>query len=595
MSSWGRTADLTTYLDGIDSPRDLKRLDVSDLAALAAEMRSALIASIGVTGGHLGSNLGFVEATIALHYVFDAPRDKLVFDVSHQCYAHKMLTGRKDAYLDPERYGAYSGFTNPTESEYDLFRTGHTSQGVSLCCGLAKARDLLGESHNVICVVGDGSLSGGEAFEGLDNLAELGTNAIVVVNDNDMSIAENVGGLYENLRELRRTAGTSENNYFRSLGLDYRYVEEGNDTRALVEAFESVRDIDHPVVVHIHTRKGKGFAWAEEHPEEAHMVVPGVASGVASGGPSQAAGRTYQEITRVYLADKCRRDRAVVVVNAGAPSGVGLTPAFRASLGTQFVDTGITEQHAVAFSAGLARGGAKPVFMVMATFAQRAFDQFVIELGLNSSAATVLVFGAGFYDIDATHAGTLDIVMTSNIPNIYCLAPARAGEYLDMLDWAIDQTERPVVIRVPEKVIEGGAGAFRPERPSAWHVARPGSRICFLSLGSSIELACEACDLLLERDGISATVVEALNYSSFDERLLDSLLEHHEIVVTLEAGILCGGFGEKVCRYFGKTGMRVLSYGGKKEFLDRVPTDEFFTIYHFTAEDIVADIEALEL
>lgn len=580
-------------LDKVESSADVRGLSPSELETLCGEIRRALVESILHTGGHMGPNLGFVEATVALHYVFDFPCDKLVFDVSHQCYTHKMLTGRKRAYTEPAHYGEFTGFTNPDESEYDLFRAGHTSQAVSLACGLAKARDLLGQHHNVIAVLGDGSLSGGEAFEGLDNASTVGTNLIVVFNDNDWSIAPNSGGVYANLAELRRTRGTCENNFFRTLGLDYRYVEDGNSIDALVDAFAEVRDIDHPVVVHIHTTKGKGLAWAEQNPELAHSIPASFDPEASPAASAQVP--TYQQITRDYLRQKMAKDKSVVVVNAGAPSGVGLTPEFRASCGDQFFDTGITEQHAVAFSAGLARGGAKPVFMVMATFAQRAFDQFVQELGLNRCPATVLVFGAGFYDIDATHAGTLDIVMTGNVPGITCLAPATREEYLAMLDWSVDQSERPVVIRVPEKVIPGSEGAFDPKRPGGWHVDRKGSLIAFLSLGSTVELARKAAELLEERDAVHATVIEALNYSSFDEPLLDSLLYDHRLVITLEAGILCGGFGEKVARYFGPTPMRVLCYGGKKEFLDRVPTEDFFRIYHFTDEDIVLDIEAMGL
>lgn len=586
---------MSGVLEHIESPADVRRLSLSELQCLATEVREALIRTILTTGGHMGPNLGFVEATIALHHVFNLPTDKIVFDVSHQCYTHKILTGRKRAFLDPGHYGEFTGFTNPSESEYDIFRAGHTSQAVSLACGLAKARDLIGERHNVIAVLGDGSLSGGEAFEGLDNAAQLNTNLIVVFNDNAMSIAPNSGGVYQNLAQLRRTGGTCQQNFFRTLGLDYCYVEEGNNVEALVAAFAKVRNIDHPIVVHIHTTKGKGYAWAEQHPEAAHMIPPAF-DPLATNANAQAP-LTYQQITRDYLSRKMAADKSVVVVNAGAPSGVGLTPEFRASCGTQFVDTGITEQHAAAFSAGLARGGAKPVFMVMATFAQRAFDQFVQELGLNRSPATVLVFGAGFYDIDATHAGTFDVVMTGNVPGITCLAPATQQEYLSMLDWSIDQNERPVVIRVPEKVLQGNEHAFNRSRPGGWHVVQRGARIAFLSLGSTVELAQRAARLLgaREGDGATPTIIEALNYSSFDEPLLNSLLQDHQLVVTLEAGILCGGFGEKVARYYGKTGMRVLCYGGKKEFLDRVPTEEFFKIYHFTPEDIAADIEALLL
>ena len=579
-------------LDNIESSADVRLLSLAEMNSLAAEVRCALIESTLVTGGHLGPNLGMVEVTIALHHVFDLPTDKLVFDVSHQCYAHKMLTGRKRAYIDPAHYGEFTGFTNPDESEYDVFRAGHTSQAVSLACGLAKARDLLGQSHNVIAVLGDGSLSGGEAFEGLDNLATVGSNLIVVFNDNERSIASNSGGIYQNLAELRKTKGTAPNNFFRTLGLDYRYVEDGNSVEALVAAFSEVRDIDHPVVVHIHTVKGKGYAWAEEHPEEAHSIPAGFDPTCA---PVANTAETYQQITRDLLGKKMAQDKRVIAVNAGAPSGVGLTPEFRVSCGDQFFDTGITEQHAAAFCAGLARGGAKPVFMVMATFAQRAFDQFVQEIGLNHTSVTVLLFGAGFYDIDATHAGTLDIVMTSNVPGITCLAPATREQYVEMLEWSIDQDERPVVIRVPEKVLPGRPSTFMPKHPGRWFKEQSGSKIAFLSLGSTVELARQTADLLLARDGIKPTIVEALNYASFDECLLDSLLEEHQLVVTLEAGILCGGFGEKVARYYGPTPMHVTCYGGKKEFLDRVPTEEFFRIYHFTAPDIVADIERMGL
>lgn len=575
---------MTHYLDGIDDPADLRRLPPSALPGLADEIRSALIESIGVTGGHLGSNLGLVETTIALHYVFDTPEDKLVFDVSHQCYTHKILTGRKRAFCDPAHYGEVSGFTNPQESPaYDLFRAGHTSQGVSLACGLAKARDLRGGHENVVVVLGDGALSGGEAFEGLDNAAVVGSNLIVVFNDNEMSIAPNSGGIYAGLAELRRTQGQAKDNLFRALGLDYLYVEQGNDTQALVSAFEQVKDIDHPIVVHVHTRKGKGSAWAEAHREEAHSVKPA--------GYVRPA-RSYQQITRDIMAEEMAADPTVIAVNAGAPGGVGLTPEFRAAAGDQFFDTGITEEHAVAFASGLARGGAKPVFYVMASFLQRAFDQLIQELGLNRSPATILVFGAGFYDIDATHAGTTDLITTGNIPGLTCLAPATVEEYEDMLRWSIHQTERPVVIRVPERIVDrkDEPRGFVPAHPGRWHEVRHGSGVAFLSIGATVSLALAAADLLHERCGIDATVVEALNYASFDEDLLDGLRDAHYHVVTLEAGILCGGFGEKVARYYGDTPMRVSCYGGIKEFLDRVPTEEYFKIYHFTPEDIVADL-----
>ncbi len=575
---------MSGYLAGIKCPQDLRRLPESALPSLASEIRANLIESVTRTGGHLGSNLGFIEATIALHYVFETPEDKLVFDVSHQSYTHKMLTGRAIAYTDEAHYGEFSGFTNPQESPFDLFRAGHTSQAPSLACGLAKARDLKGETHNVVAVIGDGSLSGGEAFEGLDNAAVVGTNLIIVFNDNEMSIAPNSGGIYEGLAELRRTHGEAPDNLFRAMGLDYRYVEAGNDVHELVEAFRSVKDIDHPVVVHIHTQKAKGHDYYEKHLEESHSVK-------AEGLPAPS-GETYQSLTRDLLSRKMKADPSVIAINAGAPGGVGLTPEFRAASGSQFFDVGIAEQHGVAFAAGLARGGAKPVFLVMATFLQRAFDQLVQELALNGCPATILIFGAGFYAIDATHSGTTDLVLTGNIPGLTCLAPACKEDYLAMLEWSIDQDERPVVIRVPE-VMRSCQRSFVPERPCAWSTVRAGSKVAFLCVGPSVELAYASAALLARDAGVDATIVQALSYSSFDEPLLDSLVDDHRVVVTLEAGILCGGFGEKVARYFGKYDVRVMCYGGKKEFLDRVPEVEFKKIYHFMPEDIAKDVTLL--
>jgi len=581
----GRSHEVVTeaVLKSLRSPRDLEGLSVTQLEMLADEVRQALIKSVTTTGGHLGSNLGFVEATIALHRVFDVPTDKLVFDVSHQSYTHKMLTGRADAYTDPAHYGDVSGFTDPAESPYDFFRTGHTSTSISLACGLAKARDLAGESHNVIAVIGDGSLSGGEAFEGLDNAATLSSNLIVILNDNEMSIATNVGGIYGGLSELRASGGTSEHNIFRDMGLDYVYVEEGNDVAALVEAFERVRDIDHPVVVHIHTLKGKGLAWAEQNKEASHSVSP------------EGAHHPQEElrvITREFMLAKMAADSSVVVVNAATPGGTGLSPEFRVEAGDQFVDVGICEQHAISFAAGLARGGAKPVFFVASTFLQRGYDQLVQDLALNRSPVVVLVWEAGFSALDATHVGVFDVGFTGNIPGLLCLSPATKGQYLAMLDWAIEQTKTPVVIRVPHKLLPGISRkkTINEKNVTQFEVSHAGSRVALIGLGPYADLMEDVARELRNTLGVDPTTICAPCYSELDVTTLDALEEQHDLVVTFENGVLYGGFGEKVARYYGPRTMRTLCYGGIKEFLDRVPADKIRERYHLEPPAIVSDI-----
>ena len=570
----------------ITSPADLRRLSMTELDQLAQEMREAILARCQAIGGHLSSNLGVVEATIALHYVFDAPRDKIVLDTSHQCYAHKMLTGRAWAFTDPSRYNEVSGFTNPLESEYDLFRCGHTSTSISLACGLAKARNLVGGTENVVALVGDGCLSGGEAFEGLDNVSLVGGNLIIVLNDNEMSIAEDRGGMYPHFAELRATKGTCANNLFRAFGLDYTYVEEGNSVSALVEAFQRVKDIDHPIVVHIHTTKGKGVSWAEADKESTHNfhVVDTLAATPAG---------DYRKVTREFILEKIRRDRRVIAVNAATPGGTGLTPEFRAEVGDQFFDVGICEQHAVTFSAALAKGGVKPVFFVSSTFLQRAYDQIVQDLALNQSPATVLVFQSGYSSLDATHVGVFDLAYTGNVPGLTCLAPATVEQYLAMLDWSIERSQGPVVIRVPEDYVSTGQPVTFDESDVArFEITRRGSRVALVGLGTMAALAGAVADELLDQAGIEATVVSATTYSALDRKLLFSLEENHDLVVTIENGILYGGFGEKVARVLGPSHMRVLCFGGTKEFVDRLPANEIRQRFRLEPKAFAAEIAA---
>lgn len=577
-----------SYLDNINSPADVKKLSLKELEALAEEIRSAVLNRDSKIGGHVGPNLGIVETTIALHYVFNSPEDKIVYDVSHQSYPHKILTGRKNGFLTDEGMREISGYTNPAESEHDHFIVGHTSTSVSLACGLAKARDLKGEKHNVIAVIGDGSLSGGEALEGFDNAAVLNSNIIIIVNDNEMSIAENHGGLYGNLRLLRQTGGKAECNMFKALGFDYRYLEEGNDIAKLTSLMKEVKDTDKPTVLHIHTEKGKGYKPAEEHKEAWHWSVP---FDIASGNPTvDLSGENYNSITVNYLQEKIAKDKKVVLINAGTPGAIGMTPDMRQKFGRNFVDVGIAEEHGVAMASALAKGGCKPVFWVLSSFVQRTYDQLSQDLALNKNPAVILIGWNGISGGDATHLGTFDIPLISNIPNLVYLAPTTKEEYLSMLDWGIEQTSHPVVIRIPSTVVHAEKETEKTfERLNTYKVEQQGSNVALIAAGSFFELGRRAAAKLAEQ-GITATLVNPRYLTGLDENLLNSLKADHKIVATLEDGELDGGFGEKIARFYGDSNMKVLNFGAKKEFTDRVPVEELYKRYHLTPELIAADI-----
>ena len=579
------------YIENINGPEDVKKLSVDQMHVLAQEMRDALLKRASIHGGHFGPNFGMVEATIALHYVFDSPKDKMVFDVSHQTYPHKMLTGRKDAYLYEEKYDDVSGYSNPAESEHDHFTIGHTSTSVSLACGLAKARDLNGKDGNVIAVIGDGSLSGGEALEGLDYAAELGGNLIIVVNDNDMSIAENHGGLYQNLKLLRETKGQAECNLFKAMGLDYVYVDEGNDVKTLIDAFTSVKDSKKAVVVHIKTLKGKGYALAEENKENWHWCMP---FHIENGEPLMTMeGEDYSDVTAEYLLAKMKEDRSVVAITAATPAVMGFGKDKREEAGKQFVDVGIAEETAVAFASGIARNGGKPVYGVYSSFVQRTYDQLSQDLCINNSPATLIIYAASVYGMnDVTHLGIFDIPMISNIPNLVYLAPTTKEEYLAMLDWSIAQTEHPVAIRVPggELVSDGVAVTKDFSQLNTYEVTQKGSKVAVIGLGTFYSLAKEVAVKLKEEKNIDATVINPYYITGVDEALLEELKRDHDVVITLEDGILDGGFGEKIARFYGNSDVKVYNYGLKKEFLDRYDVNEVLKENHLTAEQIVEDI-----
>ena len=579
------------------TPEDVKALNRAELPQLCGEIRHAILESSAAVGGHVAPNLGVVELTVALHRVFNSPTDKIVFDVSHQTYAHKALTGRAYTYIDPERYGEASGFANPDESEHDLFAMGHTSTSVGLGCGLAHARDLAGDTYNVITVIGDGSLSGGLAFEGFNNAAELDSNLIIIVNDNDQSIAENHGGLYRNLAELRASNGTCERNVFRAMGLDYRYLDAGNDVLALVDALQELRDIDCPIVLHVSTAKGKGFEPAQSDPERWHHVGPfDMATGrkLCPGHPSEPAPRTYADITGEALSAAIERDPQVVGITAATPYIMGFTPKLRAAAGKQFVDVGIAEEHAVTFATALARSGAKPVFGVYGTFLQRAYDELWHDLCLNDMPATILVFGASIFGTTSeTHLSFFDISMLGGLPNMRYLAPAYMEEYLSMLSWSLDHREHPAAIRVP------GIGLVsRPDLAPAedtdysvarYNVVRQGRDVAVLALGDFFELGERVANRLAAEYGIEATLVNPRFATELDREFLDSLAVEHRVVVTLEDGILDGGWGERVACYLACTPLRARTFGIAKDFPDRYDPNELLAQNGMTVENMAAE------
>ncbi len=579
------------YLEKINGPEDVKKLTDDEMIKLAAEMRSALLKRASIHGGHFGPNFGMVEATIALHYVFDSPKDKIVYDVSHQTYPHKMLTGRKDAYLYQDKYNDVSGYSNPHESEHDFFTIGHTSTSISLASGLAKARNLKGEDGNVIAVIGDGSLSGGEALEGLDYAAELDGNFIIVVNDNDMSIAENHGGMYKNLKKLRDTNGKAECNLFKAMGLDYVYVNEGNNVRALIDAFTKVKDSKKPVVVHINTLKGKGYKPAEEHKEEWHYNGP---FDIETGKPlGEMEGEDYSGVTADYLLKKMKQDKSVVAITSATPTVLGFTKDKRDEAGKQFMDVGIAEETAAAIASGIAVNGGRPVWGVYSTFIQRAYDQISQDICINNSPATIVTFSGSVYGMnDVTHLGLYDIPMLSNIPNLVYLAPTTKEEYLAMLDWSIEQTEHPVAIKLPggEMVSDGKQITKDFSALNKYEMTQQGKKVAFIGLGTFYSLAVEAAAELEKKTGVKPTVINPYYITGTDEQMLEELKKEHDVVVTIEDGILDGGFGEKIARFYGDSVVKVLNFGLKKEFPDRYNVDEILKKNHLTKELILTDI-----
>ena len=578
-----------SVLDKINTPKDVKKLTLEEMNTLAEEIREGILTRVNAIGGHLGPDLGIVETTIAMHYVFNSPVDKFVFDVSHQVYPHKMLTGRKEGFTHPLEHSEISGYFNPEESEHDPFIIGHTSTSISLATGLAKARDLKGEKYNIIALIGDGSLSGGEAFEGFNNASVLDSNFIAIINDNEMSIAETQGGLYKNLAELRNTKGQAENNFFKIFGFEYYYVEEGNDIKAMIDILQKVKDTQKPTVIHIHTLKGKGYEPAVEDKEAYHWQLPGFMNKNENSAPIE----TYDTITTDYILKKHEKDNTVIAISPSTPGAYGFTKDFRNKLDKNYTDVGIAEEHAVAYASGLAKNGAKPILAVLSSFIQRTYDQLSQDLALNNSPATILVCWGAISGADATHLGIFDIPMISNIPNIVYLAPTCKEEYLKMLDWSVEQTQYPVAIRVPygNVISTGIEDTTDYSTLNKFKVEEQGEKIALIGLGNFLQLAKEVRQELKKQLNINATVINPRFITGLDNELLENLKQNHSLVITLEDGVINGGFGEKISRYYGSSNMKVLNYGAEKEFTDRIPIDKLYEKYHLTKELIVNDIK----
>ena len=579
------------YLENIHSPQDIKQMSMEQLSVLAGEIRDGILLRDSLHGGHVGPNLGFVEATIAMHYVFNAPEDRFVYDVSHQIYPHKMLTGRAFGFIDPTRFGEISGYSSPLESpEYDNFEIGHTSTSIALATGLQKGRDILGGKENIVVVIGDGSLSGGEAYEGLNMAAELGTGIIIVVNDNEMSIAENHGGMYSNLKLLRETNGKAELNFFRAFGFDYHYVEQGNDLQTLIQAFRKVKDTTRPTILHIHTEKGHGYQPAIDNKEAWHWNMPfDVKTGQSTAG---AFGESAAQILGAHLREEMKRDPKLVCISAAVPASVGFGPAERSEAGAQHQDVGIAEEEAVAMASGMAKRGAHPVFSTYATFIQRTYDQIAQDLCVNGNPAVINVIGSSIFGMnDFTHICFFDIPMLSHIPNLVYLAPTTAEEMIAMEDWAIRQDKYSVAIRVPEGEVHHSDEAYPTDYSdlNRYHVAHRGSRVAVIAVGNFFYKAKHVCEMLAEH-GIDATLVNPRYISGTDEQLLDDLSKDHSIVVTLEDGSIDGGFGDRIARFYGPTEVKTLCFGVKKALYDRYDVNELMRDNCLLDEQIVERI-----
>ena len=566
------------YLEKIEKVNDIKQLDRSEWPKLAEEIRAFLIEKISVTGGHLGSNLGAVELTMALHLALHLPEDKIIWDVGHQSYTHKLLTGRKEGFDSLRQFHGMSGFPKRKESNCDAFDTGHSSTSISAGLGLVKARDIQGQNHAVVSVIGDGSLTGGMAYEALNNAAKLETNFIIILNDNNMSISENVGGVSKYLNNIRTASGyldlkegiynalmgtpagegmvsrlrRAKNSvkqlvipgmFFEDMGVTYLGPVDGHDINSLIRVIQEARRVKGAVLVHVLTQKGKGYGPAERHPARFHGAEP---FDIETGIPAHP--RTVANYTDIFSTVMCklgRRDEKIVAITAAMPDGTGLK-RFRNMYPERFFDVGIAEEHAVTFAAGLAAGGLKPIVAVYSSFLQRAYDQILHDVCIQNLPVVFAIDRAGLVGSDGeTHQGIFDFTYLSGIPNMHIMAPKNKWELSDMMKFAVG-FGGPIAVRYPRGTAYDGLGEFRApiEYGRAEWIYRE-EEIALLAVGSMVKTAEKVRDLLKEQ-GHSASLINARFIKPIDEGAVLEACDSHRLIVTMEENVACGGFGEKV-------------------------------------------------
>ena len=579
-------------LDKLNVNKDLKSFSIEELNILRDEIKDLIIKKCSVTGGHLGPNLGVIELTIAIHYVFDLENDKLIFDVSHQSYTHKILTGRKEGFIDQNKYNLYSGFSNFEESKYDTFKLGHTSSSISLSSGLVKSRELLNENYKVINVIGDGSLSGGEALEGLNNVSLLNSQYLIIVNDNEMSIEENSGGLYKSLKDLRESKGKSSNNIFKAFNIDYMYLEEGNDISKLIDKLEEIKNINHPLILHIHTLKGNGYLPSIKNKEKYHFAMP---FDIESGEFINKGSRLeYSEISYNFFSNLMDKDKSVILLTSAVAYLFGFNKERREKYKDQFIDTGISEAHTVSFLSGLGKGNLKAYYPVTCSFLQRGFDQLIEDFALNEINATLLVcFGSIYSSKDVTHIGIFDEIMLSNIPNLIYLDPTSKEEYLKMLEYSYKENHKPLAIRVPYKIKEDNKEDNTDYSIiNKSKVINKGNKIAIFYTGN-LEFLGKEIEKELNKININPSLIRQRFLSGIDKELIDELILNHDIIITLEDSLLNGGFGEKIASYLGNKKVYSLNYGLKKEFIDRYDINDIFYKNRLNKDLIIQDIKEI--
>ena len=589
-------------LNQIIKANDIKKLSPPELKPLAAEIREFLIESISKTGGHLGSNLGAVELTMALHLELHFPDDKLIWDVGHQSYTHKLLTGRKEGFSELRKYGGLSGFPKRRESDSDCFETGHSSTSISAGLGLVKARDLRGEDHTIIAVIGDGSLTGGMAYEALNNAAQLDSNFIIILNDNNMSISENVGGVskylnsirtaetyldikegvYNNLmnvpkygdkmvRGIQRTKKAFKQivipgMFFEDMGIRYMGTVDGHDIPKMVRLIRESKRINQAVLIHVMTQKGKGFAPAERHPARFHGAEP---FDIETGLPTLPRVANYTDIFSTVMIKIAARDKKVVAITAAMPDGTGLK-RFRNMYPDRFFDVGIAEEHAVTFAAGLAAGGMIPVVAIYSSFLQRAYDQILHDVCIQNLPVVFAIDRAGLVGSDGeTHQGIFDLSFLSSIPNMNIMAPKNKWELSDMLKFAVE-FGAPIAIRYPRGEAYAGLSDYRkPISLGQAEVIYEEADICLLAVGSMVKEA-EVVRTIIKEAGYCCSLVNARFIKPIDEEIILKAAQIHKLVVTMEENVLSGGFGEKVLRLLtaAEVDVKVLSFAVPDDYVE---------------------------